>query len=88
MMYVRYKNDPEIVAMTELIDAQRRRDIHAAMKIINSASLPNHIPPAFFRPLRNSRIYPSSEQGDDLERRFHLFPHRRCPKEPQDSMDP
>jgi hypothetical protein len=31
---LRYKNDPEIAAMTGLVDAYQRREVHAAEKIL------------------------------------------------------
>jgi hypothetical protein len=30
----RYKNDPEVAAMTGLVDAYQRREVHAAEKIL------------------------------------------------------
>ena len=32
----RYKNDPEIQAMTSLVDAYQHRDVHEAEKILKS----------------------------------------------------
>ena len=41
----RYKNSPEIVAMTNLVGAYQRRDIHDAQKILRGASLHACLPP-------------------------------------------
>ncbi len=37
----RYKNDPEIKAMTDLVDAYQRREVHAAEKILKGELPPN-----------------------------------------------
>jgi len=34
----RYKNDPQIKAMTDLVDAYQRREVHTAEKIIRGMS--------------------------------------------------
>lgn len=36
----RYKNDPEIMAMTNLVSAYQRRDVHEAEKILRGTYLP------------------------------------------------
>lgn len=33
-----YKSDPQITAMTDLVDAYQRREVHEAEKILKSAS--------------------------------------------------
>lgn len=33
-MHFRYKNDPQIKAMTDLVDAYQRREVHTAEKIL------------------------------------------------------
>jgi COP9 signalosome complex subunit 2 len=35
---IRYKNDPQIKAMTDLVDAYQRREVHTAEKIIRGTS--------------------------------------------------
>lgn len=35
----RYKNDPQIKAMTDLVDAYQRREVHSAEKILRGASV-------------------------------------------------
>jgi COP9 signalosome complex subunit 2 len=35
---IRYKNDPQIKAMTDLVDAYQRREVHTAEKIIRGMS--------------------------------------------------
>lgn len=34
---LRYKNDPQIKAMTDLVDAYQRREVHSAEKILKGA---------------------------------------------------
>lgn len=34
LTWFRYKSDPEITAMTDLVDAYQRREVHTAEKII------------------------------------------------------
>lgn len=36
LMRCRYKNDPQITAMTDLVDAYQRREVHEAEKILKS----------------------------------------------------
>lgn len=35
----RYKNDPQIKAMTDLVDAYQRREVHSAEKILKGMAL-------------------------------------------------
>lgn len=35
---ISYKNDPQIKAMTDLVDAYQRREVHTAEKIIRGMS--------------------------------------------------
>jgi hypothetical protein len=37
----RYKNDPQIKAMTDLVDAYQRREVHTAEKILKGKHLPH-----------------------------------------------
>ena len=37
MKYPRYKNDPQIKAMTDLVDAYQRREVHTAEKILKGS---------------------------------------------------
>jgi len=42
---VRYKNDPQIKAMTDLVDAYQRREVHTAEKILKGKYLVIHRQP-------------------------------------------
>ena len=43
MKYPRYKNDPQIKAMTDLVDAYQRREVHTAEKILKGGADPCHL---------------------------------------------
>lgn len=52
----RYKNNPQIKAMTDLVDAYQRREVHTAEKIIRGEHLPRIIVQEHFNLLnRQSR---------------------------------